>query len=246
MSIVYYAKNKINGKGYVGVTGKGIDRRRYGHENEASKGSDLLFHRALRKYGFDNFDWKILMEEDGKDELFESEVACIKMLKTKSPYGYNMTDGGEGQIGMSEETRLKLRNFRLGKPLSLEHRMKISEGNRGKHPSTPIIRQMLMKRNTSLSNRIKVSNSHKENGIRPTLEAARKGGLALRGRKQSPELIAKRIAGLKGKSKSEEHRKRLSDALIGRKIGPFSEEHKRKISEAIKAFHERKRASNAK
>ncbi len=40
-----------------------------------------------------------------------------------------------------------------------------------------------------------------------------------------------------GKHFSEKHRRKISEALRGRRRGPFSEEHRRKISEAVRRYH---------
>ena len=44
----------------------------------------------------------------------------------------NMTDGGEGVKGHSDELKNKLRNFNLGKTLSIEHKKKISSSMKNK------------------------------------------------------------------------------------------------------------------
>ena len=94
----------MNGKGYVGKTIQGILGRKRGHLAGASAGSDLLFHRAIRKYGIDAFEWSVLCEDDDEEWLFLMEQKWIKRLGTKTPTGYNLTDGGEGGLHPSEQT----------------------------------------------------------------------------------------------------------------------------------------------
>ena len=69
MGVVYVAMNRINGKQYVGKTMKTVETRRCNHEKSASTGADFVFHRALRKYGAKNFEWKVLMECEDEDDL---------------------------------------------------------------------------------------------------------------------------------------------------------------------------------
>lgn len=82
------------------------------------------------------------------------EKFYIKRLNTLSPFGYNLTEGGEGSQGMkmSEESRLKLSISKkgtrhtdeakrkvsianIGKIVSPETRRRMSESNKGQKPS---------------------------------------------------------------------------------------------------------------
>jgi len=57
MGIVYKVKNKINDKIYIGITTKSLNKRKNQHEYVAfNRNSKYLFHKALRKYGADNFE----------------------------------------------------------------------------------------------------------------------------------------------------------------------------------------------
>lgn len=116
MGCVYQAINLVNGKCYVGKTIKSLTRRISRHKNNAKEGSRNCFHRALAKYGFDNFKWNILFEGDDENYLFEIEKRFIKSLNTTAPSGYNLTDGGEGRSGNkpTPETKVKLHQAQLG------------------------------------------------------------------------------------------------------------------------------------
>jgi len=105
MGQIYLVQNKINKKRYIGQTVCGMRRRKSQHEKDSQNGSNLVFHKALRKYGFDNFEWKILFYVE-KERLNTLEIVAIRMLKTLHPNGYNLLIGGSG--GVSDETRMKM------------------------------------------------------------------------------------------------------------------------------------------
>ncbi len=44
---IYKATNRINGKIYIGQTIRDLDERWKRHINDAKKGDDLYFHRAI-------------------------------------------------------------------------------------------------------------------------------------------------------------------------------------------------------
>ena len=57
MAVIYKATNKINGHSYIGFDVK-WPYRKANHKSRMKKGSTLVFHNALRSYGFENFEWQ--------------------------------------------------------------------------------------------------------------------------------------------------------------------------------------------
>lgn len=94
---IYKATNKLNGKSYIGQT---IDFKRRVHEHIHRRDGycdvNSIFHKALNKYGKDQFEWTILMTVPGKEFANVAERAMIKKYDTYKPHGYNLTKGGDG------------------------------------------------------------------------------------------------------------------------------------------------------
>lgn len=107
------------GKLYFGQTVKSIYSRFNLHLICARKGSHYKFHRAIRKYGVENFTVEEVMWVEAptkqalKAKLDFLEIHFIQKFDTRRN-GYNSTDGGEGKLGyiVSEETRNKI-SFRI-------------------------------------------------------------------------------------------------------------------------------------
>ena len=141
MGCVYQAKNKINGMLYIGKTIKNFGQRIREHKCQAlTYNSNYYFHNALKKYGFENFEWSILKESDDNNILLDFEKYYIKQLNTKISNGYNMTDGGEGTVGYkpTKEARLQRSINYKGKPHpphSKETKEKISMSHKGRKHS---------------------------------------------------------------------------------------------------------------
>ena len=115
--LVYLVENCSNGKVYVGKhQGANPFQRWDDHVLDARKGSHLPFHRAIRKYGEDNFLLSVVAETDSAHELNELEKFFIKFWGGLGPNGYNCTEGGDGWAGQvcSEELRAKRREFGKG------------------------------------------------------------------------------------------------------------------------------------
>ena len=108
--IIYLARNKVNGKAYVGKTERSLEKRWHEHQQSAAKGSRLVFHCAIRKYGAESFDLRIIEESTTKEGLDELEKTWIAEFGTFGN-GYNMTPGGDGGSlpgrVVSEKTRAK-------------------------------------------------------------------------------------------------------------------------------------------
>jgi group I intron endonuclease len=95
--VIYKATNKLNQKSYIGKTERTFGIRLAEHIRDAKKENiTSYFHRALRKYGIDNFELTILAETDNLIELSNLEVEFIAKLNTLKPNGYNITEGGTG------------------------------------------------------------------------------------------------------------------------------------------------------
>ena len=109
--IVYKCTNLVNGFSYIGVTTKSIEYRKRTHE-KASKYSNKKFYNALKKYGFDNFEWSILHECISIDELNSLEKYYIEKYDTFNN-GYNLTTGGELKKIISEESKQLMSSKRL-------------------------------------------------------------------------------------------------------------------------------------
>lgn len=92
LSGIYCFINKENGKKYVGQAQDIFDRRKqhkYRFSNLRDTGYRSAFHSALRKYGWENFDFYILQLCDIED-LDRKEEHWIYKLDTETPKGYNI------------------------------------------------------------------------------------------------------------------------------------------------------------
>ena len=104
---IYKIENLINGKVYIG---KSIDiqKRFKSHINESfdkNKPSyDHLIHKAIRKYGVENFSFNVI-EECLEDDLNNKEIYWISFFDScvldGPDKGYNMTRGGEGKASIN-------------------------------------------------------------------------------------------------------------------------------------------------
>lgn len=112
--IIYFHKNKINNKLYIGITSK--DPKVRWHLDGSGYQNQPKFFNAIKKYGWDNFEHSVLIKGLTFEEAKIIEKELIKKYNTKNN-GYNSTDGGEGIIGFhhSEETKMKMSLSSMGK-----------------------------------------------------------------------------------------------------------------------------------
>lgn len=82
MGLIYKITNKINGKSYIGKTEVSLETRIQAHcyaslHHRKTKNKDEYYyplHRAIRKYGIENFETKILEDNIPSDKLSEKEI----------------------------------------------------------------------------------------------------------------------------------------------------------------------------
>lgn len=187
MWTVYIHTNKINGKAYVGITGQSVDRRWRSDGSGYKK--CLMFYRAIKKYGWNNFKHEILFENLTKEEAENKEQELIaKYHLNNKRYGYNIANGGSVN-SVSQQTKEKIRetlksNYvkenhpNYGKHFSEEMKKKLSDSHKGimdgeKHPNYGKEMQESQKK--------KISDTLKRKGIKPCEEVRRKGAQARKG-----------------------------------------------------------------
>lgn len=145
---IYLIVNKLDGKTYIG-------------QHKSSKewfedkymGSGKNIRRAKNKYRIENFEKFLIQYCNSKEEMNEMEIFWIAEYRKRGKAEYNILDGGQGgawnkgkkmPIGfgdkiskyrkgktqghwkLSNETRTK-----MSQPKSIEHRMHISEAQKG-------------------------------------------------------------------------------------------------------------------
>lgn len=98
---IYKTTNLVNGKIYVGK-----------HEaaafDTAYIGSGVVFSKALKKYGKENFKCELIETADSKEDLNIREKFWIAEFKARdTKIGYNINEGGEGNPGYKHTDEAK-------------------------------------------------------------------------------------------------------------------------------------------
>jgi group I intron endonuclease len=151
---IYISTNKINGKQYIG-------QHKSEYWDSAYYGSGVVLHKAIKKYGIENFTCFPLAWAWNKSELDQLEIDYIAHYKPE----YNITKGGTGGwnhincgdersnnahkktgerntknkhkpflgYNHTEESKRKMSEIKKGKMFSEEHKRKIGEANKDKN-----------------------------------------------------------------------------------------------------------------
>ena len=183
-----------NGKRYIGIT-KQKPEHRWGPGGNGYKGQTHVW-RAIQKYGWDNIEHVVVYTGMTKEEACQAEKDLIRECRSSDPrHGYNDTHGGD-HYEVPEHVRKKMR-----KPKKL----------------TEEAREELRKRGS-------VQYEKYLKGRKNTPEQNRKIAERKRGVKQDPEVVRRRAESLSKRWKeqgfSEEHRRKMSEALKGRTYRP--------------------------
>jgi len=122
-------RNKINNKIYIGQTWNSLkDRYEGGHGYRRNE----HLYSAIKKYGKDNFEYKVLTFCGTQETADYWEIEFIKKYNSiDRTIGYNLRDGGFSGGKLSKETRLKLSIINTGKTLSEETKKKIGISQTG-------------------------------------------------------------------------------------------------------------------
>ena len=120
---IYKVTNKINGKVYIGQS---VDIGRRWRQHMTAK-DDTYFHKAIQKYGVENFEWEVI-EQCKKKDLDAREIYWIEYYDSFNK-GYNCTKGGDvGPVMYGEANS----NWKGGISSDPEYQKQYNEANKEK------------------------------------------------------------------------------------------------------------------
>ena len=224
---VYRILNTVNGKFYIGSS-IDVENRWKGHIRELDKGihNNQHLQNAWNKYGKESFVFELLEQVDDKEHLRERETFYLISSHCTNPdIGYNMLNDA---------------NIGLGVHASLEVRQKISQsckgsknGHYGKSHTDEV--KASISRIKQEQGRIKREYNHqmwlKEEHRCEICGKIMKYKYGA-GRFCDKRCLSKYMSSVhKNKPHTEEHNKKVSQALKGR---TFTDQHKKKISDNAK------------
>ena len=198
---VYKISCSVNGKIYVGYTGKTAEERFNAHLLNARWRKRTALYDAIRTYGNDSFSVELLVECETHAQACSEEIKFIAELNSMLPNGYNMTSGGDGvpvpievhkeagrrKLGVVTEKQRAYFNSRRGVKHSPEHIAKVAAKHLGSKRSEETRRRM----------------SEAQKGRMNSEEARQKMSKAMKGR---PWTQAQRDARIKSKPAQEASR----------------------------------------
>lgn len=113
--------------GSIFYIGKGSTKNRHLSTQSRNK----YWHHIVKKHGFKA---EILAYWNTAEEAFNHEKLLISCFKDMNIKLSNLTDGGEGSLGLkqSQEQIQKMRQSLIGRKLTAIHKENISEGCKGK------------------------------------------------------------------------------------------------------------------
>lgn len=248
MSAGIYKLTSPSGKCYIGQS-LNIEKRLLSYKRLACKNQGKI-HNALLKYGWDNFKTEYLYIGNKDDEnirftLNDLESRWIKEFDSIKN-GYNIQEGGWFGFA-TQESRKKISNSRLGKPMSDETKRKISESTKGRSLSE------IHKRRIGESNKGRpISEENKKRFIEYNTgriwseESRRKLGASLKNRIVSDETREKLRILNSGRKYSDESKLKMSNSAKGKIISDETKAKMSKYSKNRPIEHNKKMANSRK
>lgn len=215
--LLYRLTCTATGKSYVGVTRTSLRTRWRAHVRATRRdiGPKSWLYAAIKEHGENSFTVEHIASADGKENAYHAESLLIAQENVREPHGYN-ANGAGGGIGVewTAEQREKLSASIKKMLLRPEVQATLGCGMRGKRRSA--------EENAEKSIRMKAWwADRKLRGLKTvqspeTLEKIAQrmmGNTFTKGRKQSPEEVAKRSAAVRATAARKKLDKRFNRPL---------------------------------
>lgn len=202
---IYKLTHKESGKIYIGQS-KHLKRRLSEHRGcefkDTSKGSQSVIRRAIKKYGFDAFDFEIVLYCEEGEYMDMMETKLIEFYGSLVPNGYNVRDGGN-KVYISEEGRKRISKANSGRIVSEETRKKLSDSAKRHYLNNPRSEEWSQKLSKAMTGKNKTDEAKKK------MSEHRKEFI-----KNNPDSCKNFL----GKKHSEETKQKMREAHMKRKM----------------------------
>lgn len=101
---IYRVTNLLNNKYYIGM-------HRTTNPNDGYLGSGIAIKKAIKKYGRENFSKEVLFVFETEKEMQDKEKEIVNEDVVNDPMSYNMTQGGKGSWSHIDVSGEKNPNF---------------------------------------------------------------------------------------------------------------------------------------
>jgi len=215
---VYLLLNTRNGKAYVGST-RNLRTRRAEHLRKLRRGEhhSAKLQNAWRKHGAEAFEFKVLaVVEPGR--LLATEQHWIEHYDAARS-GYNVMPKAGSAAGhrLSAAAKARMSVARKGRPLTLEHRQAIARARQGvptgAQKPAAVARRMAAIRAAWTPERRQAWGERMRARWAANPDSRARAGSAMRGQSMPSATREKIAASQRGKVRSTEARRRVSDAL---------------------------------
>ena len=210
---LYKITNLLNNKVYIGQSNKEKERwRQHKYFGRNPEKTGQYIHRAMNKYGIDNFSYEVMAMCLTSEDANETEIILINQYNSRNnDYGYNIAPGGEAawNRGLPSEQQPM-----YGKKQSDFFKQRMSEVHNGKK-CPPHTDEWKLNQSKIMTGRI-ITDEWKE-----------KIAIANKDKIVSKETKQKISIANKGKILTESHKDKISKSNLGKVI---SEEAKIKLS----------------
>jgi group I intron endonuclease len=218
---IYKLTHKESGKIYIGQSKHlkiRLNEHRRCEKSDDKKGSQSVVRRAIKKYGFDNFEYDIILYCEEGEYMDLMETRLINFFNCLVPNGYNVRDGGN-KVFISEEGRKRISKANSGRIVTEEQRKKLSESGKKAYLNNPRSEEWRKKLSEALKGK-KKSEEHKQKLSEYRKEFIKNNPDSCKnflGKKHSEETKQKMKLAHLGKKLSQESINKLSASATGRK-----------------------------